>query len=155
MRKGRRFAIDFGKSRIGLAACDRDGILATPLDAIDGSQQADNTIALILKEIAVIEPIEVYVGDPLSLSGATTSSTLDSRAFAAQLAASISVPVFLVDERLTTVNASAKLRDSGINSRQAKSLIDSASAVEILNFALESERSSGKVIGVLVEVKNG
>ena len=155
MRKGRRVAIDFGKSRIGLAACDRDGILASPLDAIAQSTESDGSIELVLREIAEIEPIEVYVGDPLSLSGSTTASTLDSRAFATQLAASISVPVFLVDERLTTVNASAKLRDSGINSRQARTLIDSASAVEILNFALESERSTGKVMGALVEVKNG
>lgn len=155
MRKGRRFAIDFGKSRIGLAACDRDGILASSLDAMDRPQQVGDTVQLILKEIEAIEPIEVYVGDPLSLSGSTTASTLDSREFAAQLAANTSVPVFLVDERLTTVSASAKLRDSGINSRQARSLIDSASAVEILNFALDSERSTGNVIGTLVEVKNG
>jgi putative Holliday junction resolvase len=57
----------------------------------------------------------------------------------------------LVDERLTTVTASAKLRSSGKDAKQSRSLIDSASAVEILEQALATLRVSGKTPGELVK----
>jgi putative Holliday junction resolvase len=94
--------------------------------------------------------IEVYVGDPLSLSGSETASTKDAREFALQLSELSSVPVRLVDERLTTVTASAKLRQNGKNAKAAKSLIDSASAVEILEQALSISKQSGKPAGLRV-----
>ena len=56
----------------------------------------------------------------------------------------------MIDERLTTVSASAKLRASGINAKESKSIIDSASAVEILESALNYEKSSGLAPGILV-----
>jgi putative Holliday junction resolvase len=151
MKKGRRLAIDVGKVRIGLAVCDIEGILATPLSAIARSIPDDDS----LKEIAAIadenQVIEVYVGDPIALSGGTTASTKDARDFAEKLAAWINIPVRLVDERLTTVTASSKLRLSGKDSREAKSLIDSASAVEILEQVLLTRKSSqvepGKLTG--------
>jgi putative holliday junction resolvase len=151
MKKGRRLAIDVGKVRIGLAVCDIEGILATPLSAIARSIPDDDS----LKEIAAIadenQVIEVYVGDPIALSGGTTASTKDARDFAEKLAAWINIPVRLVDERLTTVTASSKLRLSGKDSREAKSLIDSASAVEILEQVLLTIKSSqvepGKLTG--------
>jgi putative Holliday junction resolvase len=151
MKKGRRLAIDVGKVRIGLAVCDIEGILATPLSAIARSIPDDDS----LKEIAAIadenQVIEVYVGDPIALSGGTTASTKDARDFAEKLAVWINIPVRLVDERLTTVTASSKLRLSGKDSREAKSLIDSASAVEILEQVLLTIKSSqvepGKLTG--------
>jgi putative Holliday junction resolvase len=151
MKKGRRLAIDVGKVRIGLAVCDIEGILATPLSAIARSIPDDDS----LKEIAAIadenQVIEVYVGDPIALSGGTTASTKDARDFAEKLAAWINIPVRLVDERLTTVTASSKLRLSGKDSREAKSLIDSASAVEVLEQVLLTIKSSqvepGKLTG--------
>jgi putative Holliday junction resolvase len=83
------------------------------------------------------------------MSGGVTSSTTDARELAAEIASAISIPVRLVDERLTTVSAQAKLRQSGKDSREAKSFIDSASAVEILEQELNSERSTGNAPGVL------
>jgi putative Holliday junction resolvase len=94
---------------------------------------------------------EVYVGDPISLSGGQSASTIDAREFAQKLAELISVPIRLVDERLTTVSASAKLRISGKDSKQSRSLIDSASAVEILEQALATLKVSGRAPGMLVE----
>jgi putative Holliday junction resolvase len=91
--------------------------------------------------------IEVFVGDPLSLSGSETESTKDARQFANQLAELTSVPVRLVDERLTTVTASSKLRLNGMNAKSSKGLIDSASAVEILEQALLIYKQSGKPAG--------
>ena len=151
MEKGRRLAIDVGSVRIGLAICDPDGILSSPLPALGRSNELLDTLQLVSELVAENSVIEVYVGDPISLSGGQSASTRDAREFAEKLAVQISVPIRLVDERLTTVTASAKLRISGKDAKQSRSLIDSASAVEILEQALATIRVSGKAPGQLVE----
>ncbi|MFK5004576.1 Holliday junction resolvase RuvX, partial [Klebsiella pneumoniae] len=59
------------------------------------------------------EAFEVLVGLPLNLRGDDTPSTTDARAFAGELAAALSIPVRLVDERLSTVSAHDVLRQAG------------------------------------------
>ena len=149
MRQGKRLGIDVGSVRIGLASCDADGILASPLPALKRSSNNEVLIVEIKNLVAELEIIEVVIGDPISMSGNITSSTSDARQLASEIAAAINVPVRLVDERLTTVSAQAKLRQSGKDTREAKTLIDSASAVEILEHALTTERSTGNAPGVL------
>jgi putative holliday junction resolvase len=150
MERGSRLAIDVGTVRIGLAVSDPDSIVSTPLPALVRSKLLVESLKEILSLISENGVIEVYVGDPLSLSGVETASTQDARQFALQLAELTSVPVRLVDERLTTVTASAKLRLNGKNAKAAKSLIDSASAVEILEQALNVSKQSGKPAGLRV-----
>jgi putative Holliday junction resolvase len=150
MRIGRRLAVDVGRVRLGIALCDQEGILASPLDAVTRSAELSETISSLANLVETHGVIEVYVGDPLSLSGKETDSTSDARSVAAELSQSISIPVRLIDERLTTVTAATKLRASGISAKDSKSIIDSASAVEILESALRIEKRSGVAPGVLV-----
>ena len=154
MDRGSRLAIDVGTVRIGLAVSDPDSILSTPLPARIRSKLLGETLQEILSLISDNGVVEVYVGDPLSLSGEETASTQDARQFALQLAELTSVPVRLVDERLTTVTASSKLRLNGLNAKAAKDLIDSASAVEILEQALNVSKKSGKPAGLRVRGLN-
>ena len=154
MDRGSRLAIDVGTVRIGLAVSDPDSILSTPLPALIRSKLLGETLQEILSLISDNGVIEVFVGDPLSLSGSETESTKDARQFANQLAELTSVPVRLVDERLTTVTASSKLRLNGLNAKAAKDLIDSASAVEILEQALNVSIMSGKPAGLRVRGLN-
>jgi putative holliday junction resolvase len=150
MRLGRRLAVDVGRVRLGIALCDQEAILASPLEAVARAASLADTISSIAKLVEFYEVIEVYVGDPISLSGQETDSTGDARSFASQLASSVVVPVRMIDERFTTVAAATKLRASGISAKDSKSIIDSASAVEILESALSYEKSSGSAPGVLV-----
>jgi putative Holliday junction resolvase len=150
MDRGSRLAIDVGTVRIGLAICDPDSIVCTPLPALIRSKLLSESLQEILGIVSQNDVIEVYVGDPLSLSGSETASTKDAREFAVQLAELASVPVRLVDERLTTVTAYSKLRQNGKNAKAAKDLIDSASAVEILEQALNISKQSGKPAGLRV-----
>ena len=154
MDRGSRLAIDVGTVRIGLAVSDPDSILSTPLPALIRSKLLTETLQEILSLISDNGVIEVYVGDPLSLSGEETASTQVARQFANQLAELTSVPGRLVDERLTTVTASSKLRLNGLNAKAAKDLIDSASAVEILEQALNVSKKSGKPAGLRVRGLN-
>lgn len=150
MERGRRLAVDVGTVRVGLAICDPDGILSSPLPPIARSGAAVDAVAGVQEIISEHGVIEVFVGDPISLSGSETASTKDARAFAAQLATVTEASIRLVDERLTTVTAAAKLRLNGKDAKQSKSLIDSASAVEILDQALSIWKRSGSSPGIAV-----
>ncbi|KJK37644.1 Holliday junction resolvase [Streptomyces variegatus] len=152
MRRGRRLAIDVGDARIGVASCDPDGILATPVETVPGRDipAAQRRLKQLVEEY---EPIEVVAGLPRSLKGGEGPAALKVRGFVQELARMISpVPVRLIDERMTTVTASQGLRASGVKSKKGRSVIDQAAAVVILQQALESERASGKAPGEGVEV---
>ncbi|GAA2345672.1 Holliday junction resolvase RuvX [Streptomyces cuspidosporus] len=152
MRRGRRLAIDVGDARVGVASCDPDGILATPVETVPGRDvpAAHKRLVALVEEY---EPIEVVVGLPRSLSGREGPAAAKARAFARELARRIApLPVRLVDERMTTVTATHGLRASGVTSKKGRSVVDQAAAVVILQSALESERTSGRAPGEAVEV---
>ena len=146
VRKGRRVSLDPGSVRIGVAVSDIDGILASPRPVI----AADDSAALA-GLIAEIEPIEIIVGLPVGLDGVEGVAAIRSREFAHALAQLTSVPVRLVDERLSTVQAQRGLHDQGRSVRQSRDMIDSASAAVVLQYALDAERGSGEPPGEVHE----
>lgn len=75
--------------------------------------------------------------------------------FAQRLARASTVPVRMVDERLTTVSAQAALRASGRNSKASRPVIDQVAAVIIVQHALDFERSAGIPPGVVVDPDEG
>ncbi|MBC2879758.1 MULTISPECIES: Holliday junction resolvase RuvX [Streptomyces] len=152
VRRGRRIAVDVGDARIGVASCDPDGILATPVETVPGRDipQAHKRLAAIVAEY---EPVEVVVGLPRSLKGGEGPAAAKVRTFAKEMARRVApVPVRLVDERMTTVTAAQGLRASGVNTKKGRSVVDQAAAVIILQNALETERTSGRPPGEPVEV---
>jgi putative holliday junction resolvase len=152
MRHGVRLAFDWGDARIGVAACDPDGLLAYPVKAV---RAGEDEIAELGGVVAEYEPIEVLVGFPRSLSGGEGPAAAKVRERAARLAAVIGVPVRLVDERLTTVTASQRLREGGKRAKEQRELIDAAAAVAILEQALAFEQSQEKPAGELVSAPGG
>ncbi|CAB4582651.1 MAG: Holliday junction resolvase RuvX [Actinobacteria bacterium] len=137
-RIGRRIAFDYGDVRIGVAVCDPDGILATPLATL---QSKDPSLKRFIAEfVDEYEPVKFYVGQPILLSGEEGAAVSKVLAFTQMLTSSFDIPVILVDERLSTVSATKQLRESGINAKDARSIIDSAAAVAILEQGLANER---------------
>jgi putative holliday junction resolvase len=151
-RPGVRLAFDWGDARIGVAACDRDGVLAYPVSTV---RAGADEIAGLVEVVAEYEPIEVLVGFPRSLSGGEGPAAGQARARAGRLARVIRVPVRLVDERLTTVTASQRLSQGGKRVKQQRELIDAAAAVAILEQALAFEQSRGMPPGELVSASGG
>jgi len=147
MRTGVRLGVDVGSVRIGVARCDRDGILATPVETIP---RDDEAVARILTIATDLDCIEIYVGLPVSLSGANTASTMDAMSFARDLAERSSIDVRFIDERLTTVSAHAALRSSGKKASRSRSVVDQVAAVMLLQHALDSERARDAVPGTSV-----
>jgi putative Holliday junction resolvase len=152
MRQGVRLAFDWGDARIGVAACDPEGLLAYPLTTVPaGGDEVDKLAAMV----AEYEPIEVLVGFPRSLSGGEGPAATKARERAVRLAHAVHVPVRLVDERLTTVTASRRLSEGGKRAKEQRKLIDAAAAVSILEHALAFEQSQGKPPGELVSAPGG
>ncbi len=138
MRIGRRLAFDFGDVRIGVAVCDSDGILSSPLDFLLAKDPSLNQQIKVL--IDEYEPTKIYIGLPLNLSGQESESSTKARAFEVRMNALTNIPTELIDERLSTVNALKTLKEVGIDAKRAKTLIDSMAAVAILEFGLKRDR---------------
>lgn len=133
-----------GTARIGVAICDPDGILATPIEKIE---RDDEDISRSLAYINEYEVVAIYVGLPLNLEGKWTRSTFDALYFAQELEEVTNVRVRMIDERLSTRAAQANLHAAGRSVKTSKGIIDSASAIEILERALEilkAGREAGK-----------
>ena len=139
MLVGRRIAFDYGDVRIGVAVCDRDAILASPLTTLQSKDaKLFDQISLLISEY---EPVALYVGEPLNLSGANSSSAEKARLFADKLSAVFAIPVTMIDERLSTVSATNAMRDSGVNAKEARAKVDMAAAVAILDQAIRLEKA--------------
>lgn len=143
-RRGVRLGVDVGRARIGVARCDPDGLLATPVETVP---RDDASIGRLIALAGEYDASEILVGLPLNMRGEDTASTTDARAFAAALATASAVPVRLVDERLSTVSAHAVLRDSGRSQRSSRSIVDQVAAVVLLQQALDVEKSTGRPAG--------
>ena len=152
IRSGARLGIDVGTVRIGVARSDIHAILATPLATVIRN---DGAVTEIVRMIEEIEAMEVIVGLPLALSGTRTASTQDAVDFAQHVAEATSIPVRLVDERLSTVSAQHALHASGRDVRSSRPVIDQVAASIILQHALDVERSSGNPPGELIVQDKG
>ena len=95
--------------------------------------------------------VEVVVGLPRGLDGAEGAAAREARAFAQAVAATLDVPVRLVDERLTTVSASRDLAGVGRSTRRQRDVVDQQAAVVLLQAALDTERGTGRAPGELVQ----
>ena len=136
-KRGRRIAFDYGDVRTGVALCDPDGILASPLCVLETkSKNFNSEVSTLLTEH---EPIAIFVGLPMNMSGTTGESAEKAQNFVATLMELTDLPIFLVDERLSTVSAQKKLKEAGVSSRDSKQLIDAMAAVAILEQGLLSE----------------
>jgi putative Holliday junction resolvase len=128
---GRLLALDLGLKRVGVAISDELRITANPLPPIERRSWKD----LLGRVAAIIQSYDargLVIGLPLSLDGTEGSAAKDARATAEKFQRSLRIPVYLQDERLTTVIATARLKEAGRSAREIKRRVDSESATLIL-----------------------
>ena len=148
--RGRRLGVDVGTVRIGVAASDPDGILATPVETVerDRRNNAGTHVRRLAELASELEVVEVVVGLPRTLADRSGSSAKDAIELADHLARRIApTPVRLSDERLTTVAAQRSLSEAGIRAKGQRVMIDQAAAVGILQNWLDQRRAASRTRG--------
>ncbi|AZA11526.1 Holliday junction resolvase RuvX [Corynebacterium gerontici] len=149
---GRRLGVDVGSVRIGVAVSNRDATMASPVETIQrrtGLRDEDGAdIERLLALVEELEVVEVVVGLPRDLKGRGSQSAQHAVMIARRLTRGIErlrneqrvrprCRVQLADERLSTVVATQAMRTSGVKEKDARSRIDQAAAVEILQSWLD------------------
>lgn len=134
--------VDVGTVRIGVAASDPDGILATPVQTVRRDRSGKH-LRRLAELVAELQAVEVIVGLPRTLADRTGPSALDAIEVAEALARRVApTPVRLADERLTTVSAQRSLRAAGVRAKAQRAVIDQAAAVAILQSWLDQRRAA-------------
>ena len=134
---GRILAIDYGQKRVGLAVTDELQIIATPLATVS----ARETIQF-LKDFTSKNVVDCFVvGEPRQMNNQASESSKYIEPFVRLLKLEFKdIPVERADERFTSMIATRAIRDAGMKKkdRQNKSLVDTVSAVLILQSFMEA-----------------
>jgi len=130
----RYLAIDHGLKRTGLAICDADQRVVSPLCVLKGQKNLPQEISQI---IASEEVGAIVLGMPLNMDGSEGPQAQKVKAFAERLKQHAHVPVFFQDERLSSFEAREKLESTHLAKAKKRSLLDAVAAAEILQGFLD------------------
>lgn len=133
-------ALDHGRARTGVAVSDPTGTLARPLPAI---ARVDSPAGMRALEevIAREQPERIIVGEPRLLSGERGTQARAAVGFADRVRGRFGIAVDLVDERLSTREASRRLAESGPRKKGGPDL-DSLAACVLLESVLRQRREN-------------
>lgn len=136
---GRLLGVDLGERRIGIALTDPTRTIASPLTTLTrrtGKRPPWQELERLVRENEVVG---IVVGLPLALNGTETDWTAEVRDFAARLGERAGLPVYLVDERMTSIEAEGAIRGMGLRKsrRENKGLVDATAAAIILRSFLD------------------
>ncbi len=150
--QGIKLGVDVGTVRVGVAICDSDSILATPLKTLDRNPKKNSDVRVIAALAADRGAVQIFVGLPRTMKGEEHSSARMATEYAQLLAeelhrAGLDVPVHLVDERLSTVTAHRHLHEAGMSSKNHRKVVDQVAAAGILQHAIDMQKARGTDVG--------
>jgi putative holliday junction resolvase len=131
---------DFGTARIGVAVGETEVGMAQPIQVIEGEAN-EPRFAAISKLIDEWRPQTLVVGLPVHIDGTEHEMTARARRFANQLKGRFRLPVELVDERLTSVEAESMLAQAGHGWKSRKRHLDAVAAQRILQTWFETSNA--------------
>ena len=132
----RLLGIDPGKKNIGIAICDENKVVATPLKIIK-----KNKFQILLKEIQEIikenDIKGIVIGNPINMDGSFGKASQSATVFAKNLSINITIPIVLWDERLSSEGSFKITRDLGSNVTDRVKKLDKNAAAFILQGAID------------------
>jgi len=129
----RYLAIDYGSKRLGLAHCDSNETIISPLCQLANDATNPNNTIKKLEEIIIDQQIEaVVIGLPFNMDGTEGDQARMTRVFIDKLAQAVSLPVHIQDERLSSAAADEMLADRDLTRKQRKARRDMLAACDIL-----------------------
>jgi putative Holliday junction resolvase len=144
--------VDVGTVRVGVAVCDREGILATPLKTLERNAKKNTDVRVLAALANELDAVQIFVGLPRTLKGEEHASARMATDYAQLLADALAgrgsaIPVQLVDERLSTVTAHRNLHEAGMSSRNHRKVVDQVAAAGILQHAIDMQKARGTDVG--------
>ena len=140
MKRVAALGLDVGRRRIGVAGCDGTGLIATGLTTVHRTNWTEDIRQL--QKIIIEREVEILIiGLPYSLDGAIGAQAKQTQKFAVRLARTLELPFEYVDERLTSVEATAQLKSQKQFSTYDKGAIDRRAAAIILQQWLDRRRT--------------
>jgi len=134
----RVLGVDLGSKRIGVAVSDLSGTIATPLCVVRRSGREKDDHEVLVGIVADEEAMAIVVGLPLTLAGETGPAARAATSEAGRLATVSPVPVYLHDERLTTVSAERPMLEMKMNAQARRRVVDKVAAAVMLQSWLDS-----------------
>ena len=132
----RILALDHGTKRVGVAVSDETKTIAQPLEYIPAEPFAD--FLARLKQLIREKEIDlILLGLPRNMNGSYGPAALKVQAFAAALQNAITVPIKMVDERLTSTQANRVLIQGNVRRKQRKEKTDQTAAAILLQTYLD------------------
>ena len=132
---GRLLGLDVGERRVGIAVSDDRQTIASPVSVVNRGPDELTELTRLVEQYSVVE---LVAGLPTGMSGREGPQAGDAREFAERVAASLNLPLFYWDERLTSVQAERSLIESGQNRKKRRTLIDAVAAAIMLQSFLDS-----------------
>ena len=136
-------SVDYGDVRTGVAVCDKNEMLASPVCVISQPDR-DKLIEEIAQQSARLKAELIVVGLPKNMDGSEGFRAQACREFAAALNEKTGIEAVLYDERLTTVSAHNALNMTNTRGKKRKSVVDAVSAVMILEDYMRRRRNSNQ-----------
>lgn len=136
--QGRILAIDYGKKNIGLAYCDELGLTVQPMPSMPNVGKKDFH-RKIRATVETMQIQELVIGMPFNMDGSRGDSAITIEGIMESLKAAIKLPIFGVDERLSTVEALEFWREMNPKQQKKYRTVDSLAAAMILERFLREE----------------
>ena len=145
---GRILGIDYGKKRIGLALSDPLGIIASSLENLDAGYSLQKSAERLVKRLSELaaagkEVTEIVLGLPIHMNGSESERSQEVRKLKSLLEEKSHLPVHLLDERLTSVQAERALKEGGFSRKKRTKFVDGVSCVILLQTYLNQQSTNG------------
>ena len=139
----RALGLDLGERRVGVAVCDSAGTVATPVETLVRTGDADRDLGAIADQVQQWQAEIVVVGLPVSLDGSEGPAARAARAEIGRLERLLEVPVVSYDERLTTVIAERSLMEQNVKGPRRRRVVDRVAAAVTLQSWLDAGMPGG------------
>ncbi|MCH9609924.1 MAG: putative pre-16S rRNA nuclease [Chlamydiales bacterium] len=136
---GRVASIDFGLKRLGVALSDPNKILATALGTVIAGKNSEETAQKLLDFLKPHDIETIIFGNPLHMNGKVSFLADEVQHFISLFEKKTSIPIRLWDERLTSLQAERTMKSAGMTRKKRAKVVDSLSAVILLQSYLSFE----------------
>ncbi len=133
----RYLGLDLGSRTLGVAVSDKTGLIATSLRTIRHNEEYDRLLDEVQGLVNELDIDAIVLGFPKNMNNSIGPKGELSLDFKSKLEEKLTIPIYLEDERLTTVTANNVLISGNVSRKDRKKVVDSVAATIILQSYLD------------------